>query len=73
MKNRAQNKKTESLIGLSKKEVVERLGDDFNFYPAKEWIYTLKKYWWGQSKKLYLEFDKEDKVIRQYTKRSYEK
>lgn len=53
-------------IGLTKKQILEKLGDQFNFYPDNEWRYTLKKYWWGRKKKLFLEFDKEEKVISQY-------
>lgn len=40
---KAIKKNTESFIGLSKKEVLEELGDEFNFYPDKEWIFLLKK------------------------------
>lgn len=61
------------LIGFTKKEVLETLGDEFNFYPDKEWVYTLRKYWWGRRIKLVLEFDNDDKVIAQYVKYSYGK
>ncbi|MGC4128925.1 MAG: hypothetical protein QM564_05050 [Bergeyella sp.] len=74
MKNKkSDNKKTVTFIGLSKKELLVRMGDDFNFYPDKVWTYVLKKYWWGHTRKLYLEFDEEDKVISQYTLYTYEK
>ena len=33
------------LIGLTKKEILKKMGDEFNFYPDKKWVYTLKKYW----------------------------
>ena len=61
------------LIGLTRKEVLEKLGDEFNFYPDKQWVYTLKKYWWGRKKKLHLEFNEEGKVINQYILYSYGK
>lgn len=57
------NKGDVHLIGLSKKEILQKLGDEFNFYPDKKWVYILKKYWWGKSKKLYIEFDENDVTI----------
>ncbi|MDM1042745.1 MULTISPECIES: hypothetical protein [Empedobacter] len=62
-----------SFIGFSKKEVLEELGDEFNFYQEKEWVYTLKKYWWGRKKRLHIEFDENNKVISQYITYSYGK
>ena len=61
------------LIGLTKKEILKKMGDEFNFYPDKKWVYTLKKYWLGKQKKLIIEFDDEDKAVKQYTKSTYEK
>jgi len=57
----------ERLIGLSKKEIIIKLGDGSNFYPEKEWSYILKKYWYGRVKMLFLEFDENDIVTAQYT------
>ena len=47
------------------------MGDEFNFYPDKKWVYILKKYWLGKQKKLIIEFDDEDKAVKQYTKSTY--
>lgn len=31
------------LIGMTKKEVLKELGDEFNYYPNQLWYYTVKK------------------------------
>lgn len=61
------------LKGLTKNEVLEKLGDEFNFYPDRKWVYTLKKYWWGKKQNLVLEFNDEDKVISQHIISTYAK
>lgn len=35
------------LIGLTKKEVLTEMGDDFNFYPDNTWTYVLRVSWLG--------------------------
>lgn len=70
-KNISQN--YNSLIGKTKKEVLGELGEEFNYYPDKVWSYVLKKYWWGKKWILYIEFDKEDKVIAKFTALRYGK
>ncbi|WP_045495993.1 hypothetical protein [Chryseobacterium sp. StRB126] len=59
------------LIGLSKKEVVVRLGNGFNFYPDNQWSYILKRYWYGRKKVLYIDFDAAGTVIRQSIESKY--
>ncbi|KPE52838.1 hypothetical protein [Chryseobacterium indologenes] len=66
MENSIPDKK-EEFIGLSKKEIIQKMGEGFNFYPDKEWSYVLKKYWYGKTKILFLEFDHNDIVTGQYT------
>lgn len=60
-------------IGLSKKEILIRLGEGFNFYPDNQWSYILKKYWYGRKKVLYIEFDAAEFAINQYIKSKYGK
>ena len=67
------NGKYSELIGLSKKEVLQQLGDGFNFYPDTKWSYILKKYWYGRKKLLFIEFDHNGIVISQYIISEYEK
>jgi len=56
------------LIGLSKEEVIKEMrGKERNIYTEKEWVFTLKKYWWGKCKELHIEFNEKNKVIYQYT------
>ncbi|WP_347218910.1 hypothetical protein [Chryseobacterium sp.] len=73
MKNKALNINTE-LIGLSKNEVLLRLGEGFNFYQDNRWSYILSRYWHGRKKVLYIDFDvTTGTVIRQYISTKYGK
>lgn len=54
------------LVGLTKREVLEILGDEFNYYPSKQWEYYVKRKWWQRKSTLYIVFDEEDKVITQF-------
>ncbi|MGE8555493.1 MAG: hypothetical protein ACN6OB_16360 [Chryseobacterium jejuense] len=65
--------KDTELIGLTKKEVVARLGNGFNFYPDNQWSYILKRYWYGRKEVLYIDFDTAGIVIRQYIESKYGK
>lgn len=56
------------LENKSKKEVLQYLGEEFNFYPDKLWYYVLSENWWGKKKVLFLEFDERDKVSAKYIK-----
>lgn len=60
------------LIGKTKKEVSEELGQDFNFYPADFWFYILSKNWLGRIKILLLYF-KDEKVYEIKIKITYGK
>jgi len=46
----------ERLIGATKTEILEELGEGFNFYPDNLWVYDFKKNWWSKSL-LLLSFD----------------
>jgi len=60
-------------IGMTKKEILDILGEEFNFYPDKVWSYVLKKSWWGRKRILIIEFDDDDKVISRYIVNRYGK
>lgn len=44
------------LIGKTKKQIIEVLGDGFNFYPENVWYYVLGKTWYGRKKVLFIKF-----------------
>ena len=48
------------LIGKTKKEVLEELGYEFNFYPSEVWSYILHTSWYGRKTVLLLFFDNEN-------------
>ncbi|SDG61359.1 hypothetical protein [Epilithonimonas hungarica] len=56
------------VMGMTKKEVQEELGNGFNFYPADVWHYELSKTWWGIRTVLFLEFEN-DRVNSKYIRR----
>ncbi|NML72457.1 hypothetical protein HHL23_22150 [Chryseobacterium sp. RP-3-3] len=64
--------KYSDLMGKSKKEITELPGQDFNYYPADFWFYTLSKNWLGRIKALLLYF-KEEKVYEIKIKTTYGK
>ncbi|MCT3664261.1 hypothetical protein J2O09_10330 [Elizabethkingia anophelis] len=49
-----------ALIGMTKKQVVETLGEGYNYYPDDLWIYEINKTWWGKKSVLLLNFNKEN-------------
>lgn len=49
------------LVGKTKNEILDLLGDEFNFYPENVWYYVLSRNWYGRKKVLYLEF--EDDIV----------
>ncbi|AKH96433.1 hypothetical protein [Elizabethkingia anophelis] len=50
------------LIGKSKNEVIQELGEGFNYYPDNYWFYDMKKSWWGKKTALLLIFGKDRRV-----------
>jgi|GEM_PF-599580 len=62
----------EYLLGKSKKDILNELGDEFNFYPNNIWTYTLKKCWYGKKKILFLYFEKEC-IIKIYIRNCWSK
>ncbi|MDV3778010.1 hypothetical protein CMU25_17370 [Elizabethkingia anophelis] len=53
------------LLGKSRNEVLEELGDGFNFYPEIFWAYQLEEKWWGRKRVLLLLFEEDkDQVMR---------
>ncbi|ANF49117.1 hypothetical protein A0O34_00455 [Chryseobacterium glaciei] len=62
----------QNLKGKNKTQIVDELGEEFNFFPADMWTYTLGKSWFGQKKILVILFEN-DTAVKLYTKRTYGK
>lgn len=45
------------LIGKTKKEVINELGDGFNFYPDNEWTYIFRQDFFFRKEILYVFFN----------------
>lgn len=58
------------LLGITKKEVLLKIGDDFNFYPDPVWIYLLHRNILGKKTFLIITFDT-DIVIKVSIKKTY--
>lgn len=58
------------LPGKTKKEVIDRLGDEFNFYPDPIWIYLLHRNFFGRKTYLVIYFE-HHMVIRVKIKKTY--
>ena len=72
MKNKSTNYPT-LFIGFTKMDVLKILGEGLNSFSDTQWIYPVKTKWWQRKSNLHIEFDKEDKVISQYTTNAHEK
>ncbi|MXS72089.1 hypothetical protein GSF70_12765 [Flavobacteriaceae bacterium W22] len=63
------------LIGKDKKEIIEELGSDFNYYHSKIWSYHLKTNWIGKKTFLLILFKEETahqiKIKKSYAKLGY--
>jgi len=63
------------LIGKTKNNVLNELGDECNFYQSSVWTYILKKEWFGRKKVLIINFDDNKvshiKTVTTYTKNVY--
>ncbi|MCL1680919.1 hypothetical protein M2T92_17915 [Elizabethkingia miricola] len=57
-----------ALLGMTKKQVVETLGEGFNYYPDHLWIYEINKTWWGKKTVLLLTFNEENILEKTDTK-----
>lgn len=51
------------VIGMTKKEILLELGEDFNYYPDDVWTYILRRSWLGRKTELILFFS-EDRVVK---------
>lgn len=58
------------LIGKTKKEIIQEIGEEFNFYPAHVWTYTIKKKWFYKNTVLHIYFDGEI-VIHTFVRSSF--
>ncbi len=60
------------LLGKDRKQVMDELGDEFNFYPSEVWKYILDRNWLGGKTILILYF-KDNKVVELKIKKYYGK
>lgn len=60
------------LIGITRKEVIEKLGESLNSYSDDIWHYELSRTWWGAKTILFLEFEN-NRVSIQYTRYAFGK
>lgn len=58
------------LIGKTKKEVIHEIGEEFNFYHAHLWTYSINRKWFYKNTILYIYFDGEI-VIHTITRCSF--
>ena len=58
------------LLNKTKKQIVEELGQELNFYPYDIWRYRIKENWWGRKTTLLIYFKNETaheiKIIKHY-------
>ncbi|MDR2230134.1 MAG: hypothetical protein LBE39_11765 [Flavobacteriaceae bacterium] len=48
-----------ALRGMNKKNILNTLGEGFNFYPRDIWTYDIQKTWWGKKTVVLLIFREE--------------
>ena len=60
------------LIGKEKKEIIEELGAQFNYYHSEIWTYHIKTNWLGKKRYLLIAF-KDEKVYNIKIKKTYAK
>ena len=53
----------EDLLTKTKKEVIQQLGQQFNYYPSSTWFYVIWSFCWWRHKVLYITYDQCEKVI----------
>jgi len=51
-------------IGKSKKQIIEILGQEFNYYHDNLWIYKIDESWWGGKEVLLLFFDDQEVLTK---------
>ncbi|WP_336664990.1 hypothetical protein [Elizabethkingia meningoseptica] len=56
------------LLGKTKKEIINILGEEFNYYPDILWIYEINRTWWGKKTVLLLSFNQEETLEKINTK-----
>jgi hypothetical protein len=61
-------KKYNNLVGLTKKEIISELGQEFNYYHSDLWNYEIRKKFFRGKEILYLVFENE-RVIEIFIKR----
>ncbi|WP_294251997.1 hypothetical protein [uncultured Chryseobacterium sp.] len=47
------------LLGKTKKEIIQEMGNECNHHPAPVWTYQLKRSWLGRKRVLVLYFSEE--------------
>lgn len=63
-------KEIDNLIGKTKNEIIEQLGDEFNYYRSSIWTYLILKSWY-KKKILFIFFNKKDCVYKIQVKNEY--
>jgi len=54
--------KYNNLVGKTKNEVIQELGEGFNYYPDNYWFYDMKRSCWGRKTAILLIFGKDGRV-----------
>ncbi|AQX03593.1 hypothetical protein [Elizabethkingia anophelis] len=51
------------LLGKDRFEVLDIMGEGFNFYPDEVWVYDLEESWWGRKHAVLLYYE-QDIVVK---------
>ncbi|HCA08930.1 MAG TPA: hypothetical protein DEO71_17285 [Chryseobacterium sp.] len=70
LKNTCMKISYSELIGMTKNELLNTMGDDFNFYPDAVWIYLLDKNFLGRKTFLIVRFD-QNIIVKTEIKKAY--
>ena len=62
--------KYKNLLGKTKNDILDKFGDEFNYYRSSTWTYIIEQKWY-RSKTLYLFFDEKDIVYKVDVKNQY--
>lgn len=60
------------LKGKTKKEIIEEMGHEFNYFPHNIWTYLISKNWFGRKRYIILKF-KDEMVSDAVYKSSFKK
>lgn len=60
----------DDLLGITKQDLIVKIGDEFNFYPDNIWIYLLHKNFFGRKTFLVIYFEN-NVIIKFKIKKTY--